>query len=138
MQLPSDLGLGDTCGDGTASLLQQQQQLLLMQASLNSEMMSPMLSNSILGGNASGSFGSGDVMGRGPAECNSGDISGMLGGGMPPPPPPPAQQQQQGMMAAPPPPPPRGNGDCHNNGYGSTDGRLSGGCDCSGVVLVAG
>jgi hypothetical protein len=126
MQLPSDLGLGDSCGDGPASLLQQQQQLLMMQASMNSEVMLPMLSNSMLGGNASGSFGSGDVMGRGAAECSSSDISGMLGGGMPLPPPPPAQQQQ-GMMGAPPPPPPRGNGEGHN-GYGSTDGRLSGGC----------
>jgi hypothetical protein len=129
MQLPSDLGLGDSCGDVPANLLQQQQ--LLMQASVGSDVMVPMLQGSILGVNASGSFCGSDIMGRGAAECSSSDVAGMLGSAVPPPPPPPAHQQQ-GVMGAPPPPPPRGNTDGYNS-YGNTDGRLSGD-ETSGVI----
>jgi hypothetical protein len=134
LQLPNDLGLGDSCGDAPAGLLQQQQQQqLLMQASLGSEVMGSMLPGGMLGVNASGSFASIDMMGRGAADCSSSDVSGMLAGAVPPPPPPPASQQQ-GIMGAPPPPPPRGNGDGYN-AYGSSDGRLSGDY-CAGAFHV--
>ncbi|KAF6257213.1 hypothetical protein COO60DRAFT_1701967 [Scenedesmus sp. NREL 46B-D3] len=121
MNLPSDLG--ESCGEGPAGLLQHQQQLL-MQASAGPEVMPPMLPGSSAGVHASGSFGSGDVMGRGAAAFAGSDASGMRGGAVPPPPPPPAQPQH-GMLGAPPPPPPRGNGDGYSS-YGNGDGRLSG------------
>lgn len=130
MQLPNDLGLGDSCGDVPAGLLQQQQQhqhQLHMQASVGSEVLPPMLQGSNMGLHANGSFCGSDVMGRSAAECSSSDVGAMLGGAVQPPPPPvpPPAHQQHGVLGAQPPPPPRGNGDGYNS-YGNADGRLSG------------
>lgn len=124
MQLPSDLGLGDACGDdpsGMRMAAAQQQptaQQQLAQSSLNSETMSALLAGSILGGPS----GFGDLIGR--AVDSSGDLCGVLGvsSSVPPPPPPPAQQHS--MLAQPPPPPRSAEG--YSGAYGGSDGRLSG------------